>query len=349
MSETALPLAAPLAPHRRIFEQQLYAISPFGTLVTTLLIFAFLMGTFALALLVDGYPPLIHTPHGWTLSDGVWPAFTLSVLIAVALGMQRYARTRDLADHIALQAVMPDCMEQERRMYDHVGLRRLRIASVMGALFGMIPTLVAVPQSLVMREPAMFAWFFVVNAFMATLFARGIVQSMRAAENWARSIDQSLVIDLLRVESLNVIGRHGARSALIWFSVAGAILLFFVGHNMNALTMAVLLLAAVMGIWIFVRPMERVHKQIRTAKHAELEAVRREIQAARVQVPHDPAAATKLQGLLAYEARIEHVREWPFDQPTAIRVAAYLLIPAIPWFGQAIAGYFVANFVHTAV
>jgi hypothetical protein len=194
----------------------------------------------------------------------------------------------------------------------------------------------------------MFIWFLVINAFTSALFARGIVHSARATETWARSIDSSLVVDLLRIDSLNVIGRHGARSALIWFSVAGAILLFFVGNNMNGLTLAILLLAAAMGIWIFIRPMERVHQRIRAAKHAELETIRRAIQDACAQAPHDAAAAAKLQGLLAYEARIEHVREWPFDQPTAIRVATYILIPAIPWFGQAIAGSFIAN-LHISV
>jgi hypothetical protein len=348
MSETTLPLAAPLVPERRIFEQMLYAGSPFGTLLTTLLIFAALIGTFALALLIDRYPALAHTPHGWSPNAGVWPAFVLSVLIIVALGMQRYARNRDLADNAALCAVLPNCTP-EQWMYDAAGLRRLRIATAIGALVGSVPSLVLVPRELVAKEPAMFIWFLVVNAFTSALFARGIVHSARAAETWARSIDTTLVIDLLRIDSLNVIGRHGARSALIWFSVAGAILLFLVGNNVNGLTLAILLLAAIMGIWIFVRPMERAHRRIRAVKAAELETVRREIQAARLQAPHDAASAAKLQGLLAYEARIEHVREWPFDQPTAIRVAAYVLIPAIPWFGQAIAGYFVAHFAHVAV
>jgi hypothetical protein len=263
--------------------------------------------------------------------------------------MQRYARNRDVADNAALLAVMPDCWDREQRMYGAAGFRRLRIATVMGALFGAAPTLAFVPLALSRKEPAIFAWFVLVNAFTAALFARGIVQSARAGEHWARSIDQSLIIDLLRIESLNVIGRHGARSALIWFSVAGAILLFFVGNNVNLVTLAVLLLAAVMGIWIFVRPMERVHRRIRAAKRTELESIRRAIQSACQQAPHDAAAAAKLQGLLAYEARIEAVREWPFDQPTVLRVGAYVLIPAIPWFGQAIAGYFVANFVHASV
>jgi hypothetical protein len=347
MSETALPLAAPLPAERRIFEQMLYAASPFGTLVTTLLIFLGLVGSFAIALAIDRYPPFIHTGAGWSLNGGVWPAFTLAVLVTVALGMQRYARNRDFADNAALCAVIPNC-RQEHWMYDAAGLRRLRITTIVGALFGAVPSLVLVPRGLFAEKPAMFIWFLVVNAFTCALFARGIVHSARATETWARSIDSSLIVDLLRIDSLNVIGRHGARSALIWFSVAGAILLFFVGNNMNDLTLAILLLAAAMGIWIFIRPMERVHQRIRAAKHVELESIRRAIQDACARAPHDAAAAARLQGLLAYEARIEHVREWPFDQPTAIRVAAYILIPAIPWFGQAIAGSFIAN-LHISV
>src|SRR5689334_8926397 len=136
MSETAMPLAAP-APERRIFEQILYTDSPFGTLVTTLLIFLALTGSFALALLIDRYPPLVHTAHGWNLNGGVWPAFTLAALITVALGMQRYARNRDLADAAALRTVMPDCA-QEQWMYDAPALRRLRIATLIGALFGSV-------------------------------------------------------------------------------------------------------------------------------------------------------------------------------------------------------------------
>ncbi|MBV8798497.1 MAG: hypothetical protein JO208_01615 [Alphaproteobacteria bacterium] len=346
MSDATWPMPASSIPERRIFEQALYANSPFGTLATTLLVLLVLVGALLMAALADHYPPVVHTTGGWTLGASTWPGIVLSILVTVALGMQRYVRNRDVAENLALQAVMPDCQEGERRIYDAAGMRRLKIASAVGALLGALPSVVLVPHALILRAPATFAWFIVMDAFTAALFARGIVQSTRAAESWARLINQSLIIDLLRIDSLNVIGRYAARTALIWFSVAGAILLFFVGHNMNMLTFAVLLLAAVMGVWIFVRPMERVHRRIRAAKRAELEPIRQAIESAWERAPHDALEAAKLQGLLALESRIEAVREWPFDQPTALRVAAYVLIPAVPWFGQAIAGYFVANFVH---
>ena len=60
----------------------------------------------------------------------------------------------------------------------------------------------------------------------------------------------------------------------------------------------------------------------------------------REQATHDHTAASRLHGLLAYETRIEHVHEWPFDQLTLLRVASYVLIPASPALGQLAMRYF---------
>jgi hypothetical protein len=90
---------------------------------------------------------------------------------------------------------------------------------------------------------------------------------------------------------------------------------------------------------MFVRPLERVHHKIRAAKACELERVRGEIDQVRLAASADSQAAIRLQGLLAYEARIEAAPEWPFDQTTLFRVGASALILTVPWFGQAVAGY----------
>src|SRR5262249_14146340 len=94
---------------------------------------------------------------------------------------------------------------------------------------------------------------------------------------------------------------------------------------------------AAMGIWIFLATMEMVRRKIRAAKAVELERVRDQIEAAR----DNPGE--KLQGLLAYEARIQAVHEWPFDQATLVRGAASAFILAVPWFGQAIAAFAVEH------
>ena len=318
------------------FEQALFDASPFGALPTTVLLFVVLLAMLAGASVADGYAPLAHTAHGWTLRPGIWTGLVLSLLIAVALGMQRYARNRERQEQPELAAIMPGCLEYEARFSERRAVLRLRIASALGALCGAVSTLSLLPSGVARTNPAMFAWFFVVDTFVSLLFARGIAHSVQAAEDWAAAIDQSLRIDLLRIDLLDVIGRHGARNALIWFSVAAVVLLFFISSSTDLGTMIILVASALMGGWIFVRPMERVHRRIRVAKKAELESIRVAIGRARAKAPDDAVGAAQLQGLLAYEARIEAVREWPFDQPTALRVAAYVLIPAIPWFGQAV-------------
>jgi hypothetical protein len=334
-SSVSLPRGA-LDARSAVFEQAVYDTSPVGAIATTLLLFLILVATLAGACALDGYAPFAPAAHGWVLRAGIWPGLVLPLLIAVALGMQRYASYKDRQEQSELMAVMADCVQQEMRLHDSHAMRRLRIATVLGALFGAASTMALLPSGVAQANPAMFGWFLVVNSFVAVLFARGIAQSVRGAEHWAGAIDQSLTIDLLRIDALNVIGRNSARRALIWFSVAAVILLLFAGSSTDLGTLAILVVSTIMGGWIFLRPMERVHRRIQAAKKAELESIRVAIERTHAQAAQDAAAAARLQGLLAYETRIEGVREWPFDQPTALRVAAYVLIPAIPWFGQAV-------------
>jgi hypothetical protein len=103
-----------------------------------------------------------------------------------------------------------------------------------------------------------------------------------------------------------------------------------------------------MGIAIFASIMSRIHRQIMTAKAAELEHVRRQIDAMRAAMTENDHAATRLHGLLAYEKRISDAPEWPFDQSTLVRVGASALILTVPWFGQAIAAYVVDHLSHIA-
>jgi hypothetical protein len=141
-------------------------------------------------------------------------------------------------------------------------------------------------------------------------------------------------------------GRSAARFALIWFTVSAVACLFFIGNGLNAFTIAMLATFLALGIWMFIRPMERVHHRIREAKAEELERVRGEIDQVRAAAVNDANAATRLQGLLAYETRISAAPEWPFDQTTLFRVIASALILTVPWFGQAVAQFAIDHLAH---
>jgi hypothetical protein len=95
---------------------------------------------------------------------------------------------------------------------------------------------------------------------------------------------------------------------------------------------------------VFIGTLGEIRVAIRAAKSAELEQVRHQIAALKADLHADPTAPAKLQSLLAFEARIASVHEWPFDQTTLARVTASSLVLTIPWFGQAFAGALVARF-----
>jgi hypothetical protein len=185
------------------------------------------------------------------------------------------------------------------------------------------------------------AWFTFVTTFMVILFTRGVEQTRSGSRAYARLLASELRIDLLRTDTLAVLGRSAARSSLIWFVVSAVACLFFVGGDLNWLTVLLIVACAAMGIIQFVIAMSRIHRQIMQAKAQELEHIRCQIEMQRSAMTTDDHAATRLHGLLAYEKRITEAPEWPFDQTTLLRVGASTLILTVPWFGQAIAAYVV--------
>ena len=323
------------------FEQRVFDLSPVGVLPTMAGIFARLFLSFEGAALLRG--SRFSEQFSLNPSEGAGPAAVLSLMAAVALGMQRYARLKDREEAPALQAIMPCWVDRSLDMPDR---GRLLWGTLGGAILGAAATLLAVPGGLLQRAPLIFLWFVLVMAFVGMLFGRGSIMTRIAARNFAQCIDHDLKIDLLRIDQLSLIGRSSARTALIWFTVAAVICLFFVSGHAPLLVVGTVALSAGMGLWIFFKPLERIHGRIREAKRAELDRVRHAIADARAHAADDHEAAARLHGLLSFEARIERVHEWPFDQVTLLRVGTYVLIPAVPWFGEAIVSYFVQRLIH---
>ncbi len=320
------------------FEQRLFVLSPFNTFWTTLLIFAVLIGSFAVSATLSGISLIAIDAHGIGLAASTRFAVLFSLLITTVLGMQRFSRVRERADFMAHAAVLKGGVTDAAEVTALTpGSAKLAHANLVGIAVGLLLCWTIVRPTPALQTLATYGWFCVVTVLIAVLFARGVALTRGAGRDARANIENRLVIDLLRVDRLSVIGRSAARAALIWFVVSAVICLFFIGGGIDPFTIFLLLGCAAMGIWIFVATMEMVRRKIRIAKAAELERVRTEIDVAR----HDPG--DHLQGLLAYEARIQAVHEWPFDQTTLVRVLASAFILAVPWFGQAIVQYYVEH------
>jgi hypothetical protein len=312
------------------FEERLFLASPLGVVGTAALIFALAAGSYFLLAAVVHYP--IVGVNGWPNVPTIIPGIAASLLLATVLGMQRYANIQQQADETAFAAIIAN------RVAGAAATPRpshMLVASVAGAAAGMATTVLSVPAQVLHGYPALYAWQFVVITLLGVLAGRGVVTAARAGRSLRSMIDEGLTIELLHTDRLAVIGRQSARNALVWFSVIAVMCLYFVGGNAGGATIPIAVACAGVGLWMFVHPMVGIHHRIQLAKEAELDRLRDEIGQAVAAERSDPAAAARLPGLIAYEARIQAVREWPFDHSTLVRVGAYVLLPTIPWFGEA--------------
>jgi len=330
-----------LAPARPnlVLEQQLYERSPLGYWGTSALVLSVLYGAFLLCAAAE-HVRIVDRHQTFGLSDAAWPALVVSLLCTAALAMQRYVRLADMRDAPAYAQIL-------RGDYAGVGFpsRRFMVrATLIGLGVGIVLSILVRLGEL--REghvipPAAMLWYALATTLLSILFARGVTQTRAGDRAWGRLLKERLKIDLLRVDRLAVLGRAASRASLIWFVVGAVACLFFIGGDLSWLTILLIVSTAGMGLGTFLSAMNRIHRQIVAAKSSELEHVRCRIEELRDRLMSDDHAAARLHGLIAYEERIADAPEWPFDQSTLMRVGAYILIPVIPWFGQAIVQYFV--------
>jgi hypothetical protein len=325
------------------FEQQLYLRSPLGTLGTTAILFVLLFGSFLVLAALNQVPTIWRAAKGIAISGAAWPALVLSLLCCAALGMQRYSRLREVADVPAYARILTGGITSAASITSLAPRdARLGRATVIGLAVGLVMSagiIFAENQEGHPIQPGPFVWYVFAIIFLDLLFARGVEQTRAGSRAYGRMLNAELKIDLLRIDMLSVLGRSAARTALIWFVVSAVACLFFVGNDLNWLTVALIASSMAMGVGMFANIMVRIHHQIRAAKDVELELVRRRIDALRATMHDDSGSAARMHGMLAYENRIADAAEWPFDQSTLLRVGASALILTVPWFGQAAAQY----------
>jgi hypothetical protein len=310
-------------------------------------VFTVLFGSFLLVATAEHVVILQRLGSGFVLSNAAWPALVLSLLSCTALAMQRYVRLAEANDAASYGRILTGGMASAMEVTRLSPLdARLGRATLIGLATGVVISVIV--RFSEFREghiipPMTMIWFGAATTLLTVLFARGVEQTRAGTRAYARTLNAELKIDLLRTDTLAVLGRSAARSSLIWFVISAVAFLFFAGGDLNWLTILLIAACAGMGIGMFVSIMSRIHRQIVAAKAAELEHVRCQIDAMRAAMTTNDHAATRLHGLLAYEKRISDAPEWPFDQTTLMRVGASALIVTVPWFGQAIVQYLVEH------
>ena len=333
---------------RAYLEQRLFAFSPLNLWLTAAVIYLVLIGTYALAALADGAAWIHHVGGAYVPDEGARVALILALVICVALAMQRYARLSEYAE--AQTNRLSPAMGDLFLTLDGVGLKR---ATVLGLLGGALLILIFRAPRMGLHDvpvgSARFVWFGAATLVLVVLFARGVELTRSNARTTRRAIDEDLVVDLLHIDRLYGWGRAAARNSLTWFAVSASACLLFVSQVSPLVSATLLGACALMGLSVFVSTTHRVHRRIHAAKTRELDTLRTEISDLRTRPGAEPQTSLKLHSLLAYEARIAGVREWPFDQSILARVLGSTLILTLPWFGQAVAGVLVEHaglFIH---
>jgi hypothetical protein len=96
---------------------------------------------------------------------------------------------------------------------------------------------------------------------------------------------------------------------------------------------------SVVAIIALILPVRGVRGRIRDEKRAQLATLRSQINADREAIlegsPELDRVAARLPGLLALEARLGAVHEWPFDVSSLVRMSFYLMIGLGSWLGAA--------------
>ena len=345
MSDTAAALAQSPPNADLPFEQQIFLRSPVGILPTAGILFLLLFGSFVGVALLQGVPLFNPAVYELGISPVAWSALALSLLCCTALAMQRYARNWEAAARPSYAGILTGGLASAEAVTGAAARgAKLGRASAIGVVSGLLISAVVRYSEIREGHPlhwGAMAWFAVATIFVAVLFSRGVEQSSAGNRAYAALLKSELKIDLLRIDTLAVLGRSAARSALIWFVVSAVACLFFVSGDLNWLTIALIVSCAAMGIGMFASIMLRIHRQIVAAKNAEIERVRRQIDPLRASAHDDQSAAMRLQGLLAYEKRIADAHEWPFDQSTLVRLGASAFILVVPWLGRAAAEYLI--------
>lgn len=182
------------------------------------------------------------------------------------------------------------------------------------------------------------AWHRVLGLVMAILVLRLstllVIESGRLSD-LAAAIRR---IDLLSLEATSPFARQGLTYALLVVGMVSAFALFLV--DLRYLPLVGLVLGGTVGVAgvALVLPVRGIHARIVEAKREELRWCHDRMRERRARIADgaSPGDDARLEELVAWEARIEAVREWPFDAATVQRFGLYLLLPLGSWAGAAL-------------
>lgn len=147
-------------------------------------------------------------------------------------------------------------------------------------------------------------------------------------------------VDLLDSAALSPFGRQALRMALLAVILPSLFAILISDQGFAEVVGGMAGLALLVGGTAFLLPVQGIHRRLRSEKDAELARIRAALRGDASALGRSGLAAWAGRAtpadLLAYEARVAAVREWPFDLGTLARFATLLLLPLGSWLGGAV-------------
>ncbi len=158
-----------------------------------------------------------------------------------------------------------------------------------------------------------------------------IVESVRLS----RLSDRFASVDLLDLAPYRPLVRQGLINALLLIGGVSVMSLLGVESRYGSM-LAGFWISSILLAWAgLMLPLRGIRRKIRAAKDQELDWCRRALIRERNDLKAGTDKQTKIGQVVAYREMINDIRNWPFDNPTLVRFALYLLIPLGSWLGGA--------------
>lgn len=275
---------------------------------------------------------------------------TMTILIVLSgfmLGASRYARDAFRREFDALEPSLVWSDAERSEILDESAKARgtgSTLATMIGVAFGV----------LIIRQdggpPAILSTAPFNHHLVAGLVVNGILFGLMGRALYTSIVSNRLItslsrvlpgVDLLDAGSYKPFAQHGLRSAFLWLGGSTIASLLFLDQRHDMVTALVIAATVSFGAFSLFWPLRGGRDAIVRAKRDELARVREQIRNLRHDML-DPTsnaatdASQRLPGLLAYESRIDSVREWPMDVPTIARFGLLVTIAVGSWLGGAV-------------
>jgi hypothetical protein len=281
----------------------------------------------------------VKLAHGWAaeLLQDLFFGFTLAVEAASVRGALR-----------DLELLRPS-LEPELR--DREALRRVALRYqpvpllVAGLLVGAGSALATVLNSNLWiggrmpgwTHPAVL-WLGARNFLNWAIVARAMLLELMLGSAFSRLGEALGSVDLFDHARFEPFGRRAMRNVSLWLLLIAFLSLNFAGRGWAIPSLMALGMVFLGGFALaaFMIPLLGPHRRLRAAKREELACVRAAVRAARDRalIPDaERSGSGHLGDLLAYEARVAEVGEWPIQTSTVARFAFFLALGLGSWVG----------------